>query len=152
MAPLFIIMAIVSAGLGIYFMIIEKRIHIKTEKVENDNHPLEIKVAFAFTVLFIAFSFITYYAITTFGKTGLNILSWVVGVTDIDPFLINLFQGKFEVTMQLIGVATFQAIISNNIVKSIYAVVLGSRENRKTMILAFLMIVLTNISLIFFIK
>jgi uncharacterized membrane protein (DUF4010 family) len=152
MAPLFIVMAVVSAGLGVYFIIIEKRTHIKSEKVENDSHPLEIKVAFAFTVLFIAFSFITYYAITTFGKTGLNVLSWIVGVTDIDPFLINLFQGKFEVPMQLIGVATFQAIISNNIVKSIFAGVLGGQENRKTMILAFLLIVLINISLLFFIK
>jgi uncharacterized membrane protein (DUF4010 family) len=151
MLPFFIIMVIFSAGLGIYFIVIEKKQHIKSEKLENDTHPLEIKVALAFTLLFIAFSFITYYAINTFGKTGLNILSWIVGVTDIDPFLINLFQGKFSVPMELLGIASFQAIVSNNIIKSIYAAILGAKENRGTIIFAFLIIIVINISLLFFI-
>lgn len=143
--PYFIAMAVVSSGLGIYFIFVEKRKHVKADKMDTDSHPLEIKVALAFTILFIAFSFITYYAITTFGKTGLNVLSWIVGITDIDPFLINLFQGKFAVPLTLIGIASFQAIVSNNIVKCIYATTLGSKENRKTMVFAFGTIIVANI-------
>lgn len=141
----FLIMAFVSASIGAYFLFSDKKNRVKAEQLDNDTHPLEIKVALAFTILFIAFSFITYYAITTFGTTGLNVLSWIVGVTDIDPFLINLFQGKYAVPLALIGIASFQAIISNNIIKCIYAVTLGSHENRKTLILAFLSIIVINL-------
>ena len=141
----FLIMAFVSAAIGAYFLFSDKKNKVMADKLENDTHPLEIKVALAFTILFIAFSFITYYAITTFGTTGLNVLSWIVGVTDIDPFLINLFQGKYAIPLSLIGIASFQAIISNNIIKCIYAVVVGSHENRKTLILAFLSIIVINL-------
>lgn len=90
-----------------------------------DKNPLEFKVAIIFTLLFVSFSFVTWYVVEEFGIRGLNILSWLVGVTDIDPFLLNLFQGGYDVSMRMIGMATMQAIISNNIIKIIFTAFLS---------------------------
>ncbi|HQI70169.1 MAG TPA: DUF4010 domain-containing protein, partial [Bacteroidales bacterium] len=67
----------------------------------KDKNPLEFKVALLFMVLFVAFTFITYYAVEYFGDMGLNIISYIVGVTDIDPFLISIFQGKINTSVDM---------------------------------------------------
>ena len=117
----------------------------------KDKNPLEFKVALIFTMLFIGFSFVTHYTIEKFGSGGLNFLSYVVGLTDIDPFLINLFQGKFNVTVGMISQATIQAIISNNILKMVYSMVFINKQIRIPVLLAFLVIIVSNILMVIFI-
>jgi uncharacterized membrane protein (DUF4010 family) len=121
------------------------------DDTQEDKNPLEFKVALLFTVLFVAFSFITYYTLSHFGNLGLSILSLIVGMTDIDPFLLNLFQGKYDVAVSVIGIATLQAIISNNIVKLVYASVLGNKALRKPLMISFAAIILVNILIAFLI-
>jgi uncharacterized membrane protein (DUF4010 family) len=113
--------------------------------LENDKNPLEFKVALLFTLLYVAFTFVTWYAITNFGSQGLNILSLIVGVTDIDPFLINIFQGKYEVAQNVLALATLQAIISNNVVKALYAGFLAGKKIKRSVIMGFSIIILANI-------
>ncbi|MFN8206890.1 MAG: DUF4010 domain-containing protein [Bacteroidales bacterium] len=139
----------VTIGIFLWF----KGNHNSSESLDGaqeDKNPLEFKVALLFTVLFVAFSFITYYTLSHFGNLGLSILSLIVGMTDIDPFLLNLFQGKYDVTVSVIGIATLQAIISNNFVKAAYASVLGNKALRKPLLLSFSAIILVNILLAFF--
>jgi len=115
----------------------------------SDRNPLEFKVALIFTVLFVAFSFITFEVINRFGTPGLNILSFIVGLTDIDPFLINLFQGKPEVAPVVIATATFQAIISNNAMKMFYGIFFGGKAVTIYLIPSFILIIaLTIISVL----
>ncbi len=116
-----------------------------------DKNPLEFKVALLFMVLFVAFSFLTYYAVVYFGDMGLNAISVVVGITDIDPFLISVFQSKFSVDIDLISRVSFQAIISNNVLKLIYSMIFSGRHIRMPLLLGFLVIILANIILLFFI-
>jgi len=152
--PYFIIMFLITIGIGVFLMLNKKKsddVDVDTTQIVNDKNPLEFKVALIFTLLFIAFSFITYYTIKNFGTGGLNILSVLVGVTDIDPFLINLFQGKYEVTETIIALATFQAIISNNFLKMIYSISFSEKTIRKKMIISFGTIIVINIILLFFI-
>ncbi|HNW97433.1 MAG TPA: DUF4010 domain-containing protein [Bacteroidales bacterium] len=125
---------------------------LKPEHVEEQNrhigydkNPLEFKVALLFTVLYVLFTFITYYVISNFGIKGLNILSLIVGVTDIDPFLINLFQGRYDVGMNILAIATLQAIISNNIVKALYSHFLANKKILWTLLLGFSVIIIVNI-------
>ena len=150
--PYFVIMFLITTGIGIFLMYNKKKDAAEdTTQIINDKNPLEFKVALIFTLLFIAFSFITYYTIKNFGTGGLNVLSVLVGVTDIDPFLINLFQGKYEVTETIIALATFQAIISNNFLKMIYSISFSEKTIRKKMIISFGIIIVINILLLFFI-
>lgn len=140
----------ITVGLVSYFY---KRKEEESSAISsiNDKNPLEFKVALLFMVLFVAFSFLTYYAVELFGSKGLNALSIVVGVTDIDPFLISLFQGKFNVDAELLSRVSFQAIISNNILKLGYSMIFSGKHIRILLLIAFSLIILVNIILLFFI-
>jgi uncharacterized membrane protein (DUF4010 family) len=110
-------------------------------------NPLELKVAIMFAGLFIIFSMVTQYTISHFGLAGLDILSFITGITDIDPFLLNLFEGKYEIPLESIGRATLQAIISNNILKSIYIFWFAESGVKKSAGIA--MGILTALTLVF---
>lgn len=128
--PWFLIMFLVSGGVAWYQYTGLKPVKKSAEVAANfmeDRNPLEFKVALVFAVLYVFFSVITQYTLQNFGAHGLNLLSFIVGFTDIDPFLLNLFQGKLDVSHHLIGIITLQAIISNNVLKFAYARSLGSR-------------------------
>ncbi len=143
--PAFLTMILVSTltGIGIFFFR-KKTESTDVNKTTDDKNPLEFKVAIIFTLLYIVFTIITYYTIAYFGVKGLNLLSFIVGTTDIDPFLINLFQGGFSVSINVIAIATLQSIISNNILKTIYAVVLSNKKIIKPIIIGFAIIIITN--------
>ena len=146
--PSFTVLIIVSSVTALVLMKFgNKNIEQTDDIIEVDKNPLEFKVALMFTLLYVAFTFITYYTIYYFGIKGLNILSFLVGVTDIDPFLINLFQGKFAVSANILALATLQAIISNNIIKTLYASFIAVKKIRKTLIAGFTVIIIVNIIL-----
>ena len=113
-----------------------------------DRNPLEFKAALIFTALYIAFTFITYKALNVYGTSGLNVLSFIVGLTDIDPFLINLFQDKFGVSDRAIIIATFQAIISNNALKMIYGCFFAGKRAWVYLVSGFLLIIALTIVVI----
>ena len=93
MFPYFAILTVASIAAGLFVLYQRKETAMQSDvDLSTDRNPLEFKVAFLFMLLYVAFSFATYYSIQNFGVKGLNVLSYIVGVTDIDPFLINLFQ------------------------------------------------------------
>ncbi len=148
----FLVMFIITTSVGIVIYFYKHREEEGSAIASiKDKNPLEFKVALLFMVLFVAFSFLTYYAIEYFGNLGLNILSLVVGVTDIDPFLISVFQGKFNVDVELISRVSFQAIISNNLLKLIYSLVFSGKNIRIPLLIGFSIIIFVNIILLFFI-
>lgn len=150
-APWFILLVLVSIGSAYYlytgFKPIKKSASVSPIKVEDKN-PLEFKVAVVFALLYVFFSFVTQYTLVHFGTDGLNVLSYIVGFSDIDPFLLNLFQGKYNVSDLLIGIASLQAILSNNILKMIYAKVLGNKLLGKYIFQGFGIIIIANLCII----
>lgn len=119
------------------------------EAIEDDKNPLEFKVALIFAALFVLFTLVTYYTVQEFGTQGLTVLSFLVGITDITPFITNLFQGDYFASGSLVIFATFIAMFSNNILKLGYAWVLGAKNNRKPLIIAFVIISSVNLLLLF---
>jgi uncharacterized membrane protein (DUF4010 family) len=154
--PYFITMGIVSFLVGYIIYRLRDKSNVSENFIsESDKNPLEFKIAFIFTMLYIIFTFVTYYVINNFGNIGLNILSLIVGITDIDPFLINLFQGKYAISETLIALASMQAIIGNNIMKGIYAIMFANKKVKKITSLGFIAIILINtfiIGIIFFLN
>lgn len=106
------------------------------ESKESYN-PLQLKMALVFAVLFIGLSLLTNFALDKFGTSGMNVLSWIVGFADIDPFLLNIFQGKIDVSQKVLILATLQAITSNNILKAVYAKSISQKETGKLVFLGF---------------
>ncbi|TAL69696.1 MAG: DUF4010 domain-containing protein [Bacteroidetes bacterium] len=146
LTPYILFLSLVSLLTGFLFTKSKyKRAATATGIDYRDRNPLELKFAFLFASLFIVFSIITYFTIQNFGNSGLTILSIVIGVTDIDPFLLNLFQGKYEVTSAIIGAASLQAIASNNLIKLFYTYFLADRKVFWICLKAFLIIIIMNI-------
>lgn len=145
----FLVLFLVSLAVG-YFLY---RAGQKTENADatikmDDKNPLEFKIALLFAFLYIVFSVLTAYVISQFGMQGLSTLSIIVGVTDIDPFLLNLFQGHYAVTQIAVLIATMQAIASNNVLKSAYAFALGDRKTALWTLKGFGVILLFNMAAI----
>ncbi len=92
-------------------------------------NPLDLPVAFLFAGLFVAFAAITKLATTDFGATGLHVLSFLVGFSDIDPFVLSLLAGHFQVSDTAVIHAVLIASGSNNLLKAGYALVLSRRRS-----------------------
>jgi len=121
----------------------------KIKSVENSHkNPLEFKTALLFAGLFLLFALITKYVLETYGTQGLNLLSVVVGVTDIDPFLLGLFTGKYHIALQAMSQATLIAVTSNNLLKLGYALFLGGKDLRKPLLYGFLAITIVSLAFI----
>ena len=56
-------------------------------------NPLELATAATFAVLFVVISIASAWATQRFGSAGIYALAAIVGVSDIDPFVLNLAQG-----------------------------------------------------------
>jgi uncharacterized membrane protein (DUF4010 family) len=55
-------------------------------------NPLEFRAAFLFGILFLGMVIITHYALVYLGKAGLYSLAAVMGVVDVDPFILGMTQ------------------------------------------------------------
>ncbi len=110
------------------------------------SNPLELGIALLFAVLFVVMIAITQQVIAHFGKTGLELLSLVVGFTDIDPFVLSILSGHFRTMdgQQLVG-AIVVAAGSNNLLKAIYAYSLGERKSIRQVSLFLLLLGLATI-------
>ncbi len=87
--------------------------------VTPSQNPFEIRPALLFAALFALLSVITELVTGSFGNTGLLSLSAVVGVTDIDPYVLSLVRGSTVVEPILVS-AIIVAMMSNTIVKGVY--------------------------------
>jgi uncharacterized membrane protein (DUF4010 family) len=88
-------------------------------------NPLDLPIAFLFAALFVAFAAITDFVTAHYGANGLHLLSFVVGFSDIDPFIFSLLDGKFAVGEPAIVSAVLIASGSNNLLKAGYALALS---------------------------
>ncbi|MDR2292746.1 MAG: DUF4010 domain-containing protein [Prevotellaceae bacterium] len=120
------------------------------ESITDDRNPLEFKVALIFAALFVLFTLIIHYTIQEFGYQGLRTLSFAAGITDITPFITNLFQGDYITSESVIILSTFMATLSNNIVKFIYSLFLGAKTIRKPLSIGFAAVTSINLILLFF--
>ncbi|MDD2303129.1 MAG: DUF4010 domain-containing protein [Prolixibacteraceae bacterium] len=103
----------------------------------STKNPLEFKTAAIFGILFVVFALITDFVMKTYGSSGITNLAYMVGITDIDPFLLNLLQQKDGIGQMTVVLAIINATNSNNLLKMIYAISLGSTNIRRSVILNF---------------
>ncbi len=88
----------------------------------SGGNPLELGPAALFAFLFVAVSLVSKWAATQFGTSGIYALAAIVGVTDIDPFVLNLAQGGTSgMSDSALAAAILIAASSNNILKAAYA-------------------------------
>lgn len=91
-------------------------------------HPLELRAALLFAVLYLGLQIVTQLVTETLGDRGLLGLAMLVGLTDITPFVLGLANTVGDGVPPAAVLAIVTALASNNVVKGVYALWLGSRE------------------------
>ena len=150
--PSFAIFIVVSVLLAVYFSRSKQatpQLQDDIQPVATHSNPLEFKTALLFAGLFILFAFMTGFVSRNYGSSGINVLSLVVGVTDIDPFILNLFQSKWNMENVFLVSATLNAISSNNLLKMIYGASLCDKSIRKPLIISFSVLIVLGLLLSF---
>lgn len=130
--PYLLIMAVVAAGIG-WFIHTRQHRELDAEPVEEEedtSNPLEFKVALIFAILFVIFTVLTYYTILYAGTSGLTLLSFISGFSDITPFILNLLQRTSSVAMIVVTACSMQAIVSNIAVNMCYALFFSGRGSK----------------------
>ncbi len=136
-----------AAGTLISLQKKKKSINASGELPELQN-PFELRPALGFALFFVALSVITTIVKTTIGNAGLLGLAAIVGVTDIDPFLLSIIQNPGD-NVQIGAIAILIAMASNTIVKGIYFYSYTT-TNRKQVVLRYSLLTLCHIPLILF--
>ncbi len=136
---------------------LQKQTEIQVEEnleknIASGKNPLEFRTAAIFGILFIIFALITDFVLKSYGSAGVTGLAFVVGITDIDPFLLNLLQQKEGISQTTIVLAILNATNSNNLMKMIYGISLSSKNIRRNLILNFTILIAAGllISLLFY--
>jgi len=125
----FLVLAIAAVALGwIWTHRAEKSAQDVQRQFEPKN-PLELMAAFFFAALFLGMLVATQLAVTYLGRGGVDTLAAVMGVTDVDPFIMGLTQAAGTLTpLKVAAGAILIAAASNNVVKGIYAFSLADRR------------------------
>lgn len=137
--------ATMAVALFMHYRWEKKKIEISNDSDESGN-PLEFKVALIFAALFILFTVLTHYTLAYAGNSGLNVLSFVSGFSDITPFILNLLSNE-SVGDVVILQCSLQAMVANVLVNMLYAFFFSGRraEMRKKLFAAFFVIIFLNI-------
>jgi uncharacterized membrane protein (DUF4010 family) len=129
LAPAFLILAGVAIALGWFW---SRRPDATASEVKREfepKNPLELLAAFLFALLFLAMLIATQLAVTYLGRAGVNTLAAIMGVTDVDPFIMGMTQAAGAVTpLKVAAAAVLIAAASNNFIKGIYAYTLAGRK------------------------
>ena len=145
--PYFLCFILISCAIIIIIELKKRPVIVETPEVSGANNPLEFKTAFIFGVLFGFFAILTNLVVNNYGNMGVNILSFIVGVTDIDPYILNLFhRAGANMQVNLIVNATIIATASNNLIKMIYTLVIGKPALRKKIILGFSVLIIVSVA------
>ncbi len=143
----FLLMFVFAAGLSRVNMR-KTKIPIEESKISDPGptkNPLEFRTAAIFGVLFITFALVTDFVLKSYGSAGVTNLAYIVGITDIDPFLLNLLQQKSGIAQMTIALAILNATNSNNLLKMIYALMLSSKAIRKSLIINFSILIVSGL-------
>ncbi|MGA9899586.1 MAG: MgtC/SapB family protein [Terriglobales bacterium] len=124
-------LALAGLGVGVGWLW-TRRADTTTKPVQREfepKNPLELLAAFLFAALFLAMLVATQLAVTYLGRAGVNTLAAIMGVTDVDPFIMGMTQAAGTLTpLKVAAAAVLIAAASNNLVKGIYAYSLADRK------------------------
>jgi uncharacterized membrane protein (DUF4010 family) len=129
LAPSFLVLAGVAICVGWLWSRRGDPDATKLVREFEPKNPLELSAAFLFALLFLAMLVATHLAIEYLGATGVYTLAALMGVTDVDPFIMGLTQStSTPALLQVASAGIVIAAASNNVVKGIYAFALSPRQ------------------------
>lgn len=101
----------------------------QTTAAEAAPNPLQLTTALIFAALLVVISIVTALVQAGMGRPGVFGLAAVVGITDIDPFVLGLAQGGFaKLGLTAAALAIVIATSSNNVLKAAYTLAFSRRR------------------------
>jgi uncharacterized membrane protein (DUF4010 family) len=102
---------------------------VEVKKQYVPRNPLELWVALLFGGIFILMLVLTAWAVVHLGQRGVFGLAAIMGVTDVDPFVLSLTQSAGVITtLSLAAIGILIATASNNAMKAFYAYGFANRR------------------------
>ncbi|MBU0985387.1 MAG: MgtC/SapB family protein [candidate division Zixibacteria bacterium] len=118
-----------GVGLALSFGVTAKPSAQPGENVQAPRNPFEIRPALVFAGLFVVLSLGTVMVTRLYGDAGLLALSGIIGVTDIDPFILSLVS-QSQSYYTLMFAAIVLSMMSNTIAKGAYFAYLAKNVRR----------------------
>jgi uncharacterized membrane protein (DUF4010 family) len=131
LGPPFIALAAVAVLSGWLWARRDRTTSALVHQEKDPSNPLELRAALLFALLFLGMLVVTRLAVEYLGKAGVYALAAVMGVADVDPFIIGMTQEAGGFTpVHVAAAAIVIAAASNNVVKGVYAYSLSSPGSR----------------------
>jgi len=129
LAPAFLALAAAAIATGLVWSRRPDPVDSQVKREFEPGNPLELMSAFFFAALFLGMLIATQLAATYLGRAGVRILAAVMGVADVDPFVMGMTQAAGSLTpFKVAASGVLIAASSNNLAKGIYAYSLADRK------------------------
>jgi len=151
LAPAFIALGAVAIGAGWFWLRRSGPLPVTPVKEPAPSNPLELRAAFLFALLFLAMLVATQLAILYLGDSGVYSLAAIMGLADVDPFIMGMTQAAgISAPFNVAASAILIAAASNNAVKGAYAwYFAGGQTGGQSMVLLAALAVLGLLPLLF---
>jgi uncharacterized membrane protein (DUF4010 family) len=124
----FLALAAVAAIAGWFWSHRPNGPHEELRRQYHHGNPLELRTAFFFAAIFLSILVITKLLFSYLGNSGAYVLGAVIGIADVDPFIMSMTQNAGAATPPDIAAgAILLAAASNNVAKGIYAYAFSKR-------------------------
>jgi uncharacterized membrane protein (DUF4010 family) len=132
LAPSLLVLAAIATGFGWFWSRRPDPVDSQIHREFEPNNPLELLTAFLFAAFFLATLIATQLAVTYLGRAGVHILAAIMGVTDVDPFIMGMTQAAGTITpLNVAASAVLIAAASNNLIKGIYSYCIADRKTAR---------------------
>lgn len=100
-------------------------------------NPLQLGTAVTFAALYVILAVVSAWASHKFGERGIFSVATLTGLTDVDPFVLNIAQGGVSgMSPRAAAAAILVAASSNNVLKGCYALLFGGARAARPAALA----------------
>jgi uncharacterized membrane protein (DUF4010 family) len=142
----FLILGVVTIGAGFAWTRLADRSSEVVEREYEAKNPLEVGSAFLFAAIFLVALIATGLVLEHFGTVGVYALATLMGVTDVDPFIMGLTQtAGVSTALATAAAAIVVATASNNALKGVYARLFSDRATGTRGLLALLALALVGL-------
>jgi len=119
----------------------------KSDRKLEPGNPLELRAALLFAVLFVSMVIATHLAVVYLGHKGVYALGGIMGLADVDPFILGIAQSAGRDVPVIVGAAGIViAAASNNMAKGIYAYFFSNRETGLQSLVSLLCLALAGLT------
>jgi uncharacterized membrane protein (DUF4010 family) len=125
----FVVLAAIAVGVGWLWSRVPDGPAGEVNREFEPRNPLELKAALLFGMLFLVMLTATHLAVLYLGRGGLYGLAAVMGLADVDPFIMGVTQqAGGALPLASAAAAVLIAASSNNLVKGFYAYFMSDRK------------------------